>query len=138
MNQDFPRPALAASHTVLADDVMEIRLRPAVLDWLRELAVANGISVEPYAAFLLQSFCEERMEGRPNLDLSGFEVIASVSKTALRLPATHCLAVPAGDWIRIVEAVLLLTGGGQMSSSNREIFVETVLDRLATELGGVR
>ncbi|RWA55714.1 hypothetical protein AU476_06300 [Cupriavidus sp. UYMSc13B] len=124
----------------LPGSYLVLRLRPGVRVWIQEQAQRNGQSLEHYAEFLLGSFCEERRDGRPKFDLSGFEATASRVKHAPPLSTGETVRVRRGQWLNVVDAVLSIgatEGGSAQSDPSRELFAETVLDSLACELGGV-
>ncbi|AQV99432.1 hypothetical protein BJN34_36780 (plasmid) [Cupriavidus necator] len=124
----------------LTGSYLQLHLRPSVRAWIQELARANGQSVEHHAEFLLACFCEERRDGRPKFDLSGFEATASRAQHATPISVGDAVRVRRGPWLKIVDAVLSLVAaedGGEPSRLSREMFAETVLDGLARELGGV-
>ncbi|WP_316157442.1 hypothetical protein [Cupriavidus sp. BIC8F] len=124
----------------LAGSYLQLRLRPGVHAWIQGLARSNGQAVEHYAEFLLASFCEERRDGRPKFDLSGFEATALRAQHATPISVGDAVRVCRGPWLNVVDAVLSLVAaevGGEPSRLSREMFAETVLDGLARGLGGV-
>jgi len=117
-----------------------LQLGPRVRAWIQDLAQSNGQSLEDYAEFLLTSFCDERRDGRPKFDLSGFEATASRVRHAIPLSEGETVRVRRGEWLDVVDAVLSLVaaeGGNSQARISRELFAETVLDCLARELGAV-
>ncbi len=117
-----------------------LQLGPRVRAWVQELAQSNGQSLEDYAEFLLTSFCDERRDGRPKFDLSGFEATVARARHATPLSQRQTLNVRRGAWLDVVDAVLSLAAaedGGLQLRLSRELFAETVLDSLAREVGGV-
>lgn len=117
-----------------------LQLRPQVVAWIENLAQQNGQALEPYVEFLLAGFCEERRDGRPRFDLSGFEATVSRARLATSITQGQPVRVRGSEWLDVVDAVLSLAAaedGGAQSRLLPERFAETVLDSLARELGGV-
>ncbi|MFC4524730.1 hypothetical protein [Cupriavidus pinatubonensis] len=124
----------------LAGSYLELHLRPSVRVWIQELARVNGQSLGDHAEFLLSCFCEERRNGRPRFDLSGFDAIASRAEHATPISDGDTVRVGRGPWLNVVDAVLSLVAaedGGEPLRLTRITFAEAVLDGLARELGGV-
>jgi len=121
-------------------DALELRLRPAALIWLRRSARAAGVPLATFVESLVMRQIEERMAGRSYLDLSGFDALLCIAKSAARHPPGSGIAIPPKEWLRIVDALLLAgqddTPFHQLHQQiKREMFVEVLLDRLARERG---